>query len=196
MSRYRAAEQAGAGCLAVIAGLLLSGATCEASEDISVSVDGDLVAVTAVEMPLQEVLEAIASECGLEIRSEGALGRRVTLHGDPMPVQELLRRLLRDESYLLLSSDVDDMRSIWILASGGGESNAPEDRSDRELAVDRAIVAMSDPDAEVREEAVLSLGDIGGADVAPLLTQALADNDAAVREAAAALLEDMELAGP
>lgn len=191
MNAHRAAEHAGAAYLAVIASLLLSGATCEAREDISVSVDGDLVAVTAFEMPLQEVLEAIASECGLEIRSERALGRRVTLHGDPMPVQELLRRLLRDESYLLLSSDADARHSIWILTEGGGESDSPEDRSDRDLTLDRAIVGLSDPDADVREEAVLSLGDIRGAHVTPLLTQALTDNDAAVREAAAALLEDM-----
>lgn len=192
MNGYRAAEHAGADYLAVIACLLLSGATCEAREDISVSVDGDLVAVTAIEMPLQEVLEAIASECGLEIRSGGVLARRVTLHGDRMPLQELLRRLLRDESYLLLSSDADATHSIWILTGDGSESNTPQVRDDRVLALDRAIAGLSNPDADVREEAVLSLGDIGGADVAPLLSQALTDNSTSVRDAAAALLEDME----
>ncbi|HSD70169.1 MAG TPA: HEAT repeat domain-containing protein [Woeseiaceae bacterium] len=191
MTRTRAAEFAGAAYLTVIAALLLSGATCVAGEDISVSVDGDLVAVTASEAPLREVLEEIAGQCGLQLHSSNALARRVTLHGNPMPVEELLRRLLREESYLLLGSEADDLRRLWIFSGGDGEGELVVVPDDRRLALDHAIAAMSDPDAEVREEAVLSLGDIEGADVAPLLTQALADDATSVREAAAALLEDM-----
>lgn len=177
--------------LAVIGSLLLCGETCEARDNMSVSVNGDLVAVTASDVPLREVLEAIADECGLELRSSSALARRVTLHGKPMPVEQLLRRLLRDESYLLLRREADKMQSLWIFTSGDGGSEATQAVSDREIALDRAITGMSDPDAEVREEAVLSLGAIRGHDVVPLLTQALADDAAGVREAAAALLEDM-----
>jgi type II secretory pathway component GspD/PulD (secretin) len=182
-----------ASCLAVIGSLLFSGATCEAleSDPVSVSVDGNQVAVTAYEVPLREVLDAIADNCGLEVRSASALTRRVTLDGNPMPVEQLLQRMLRDESYLLLTSDADNVRSLWIFQSGGGGSESTQAVSVREIALDRAITDMSDPDAQVREDAVLSLGDIGGEDVVPLLTQALTDNAAGVREAAAALLEDM-----
>jgi HEAT repeat protein len=181
--------------LAVIGSLLLCGATCEALESVStsvsVSVDGDQVAVTATEVPLRQVLEAIADDCGLEVRSASALTRPVTLHGRPMSIEELLRRVLSDESYLLLKSDADNVRSVWIFPSSDGASGSTHAHGDRKLALDRAIAGMSDPDAEVREEAVLSLGDIGGEDVVPFLTQALSDNAAGVREAAAALIEDM-----
>lgn len=196
MNDRRSSEHAvTASYLAVIGSLLLCGATCEALESVSasvsVSVDGDQVAVTASEAPLREVLEAIADYCGLEVRFASALTQPVTLHGSPMPIEELLRRVLSDESYLLLKSDADNVRSIWIFPSSDGVSESTHARGDRELALDRAIAGMSDPDPEVREEAVLSLGDIGGVDVVPLLTQALSDNEAGVREAAAALLEDM-----
>jgi HEAT repeat protein len=186
---------ANAGYLAVIGSLLLCGATSEALDNapVSVFVDGDQVTVTASDVPLREVLEAIADECGLEFRSATALARPVTLHGSPMPIEKLLRSILRDESYLLLRSDAGIAQSLWIFASGGGGLEATQVPNDRELALDRAIMGMSDPDAEVREEAVLSLGDIGGHDVVPLLTQALADDAAGVRAAAAALLEDMEI---
>ncbi|HEX9851358.1 MAG TPA: HEAT repeat domain-containing protein [Woeseiaceae bacterium] len=177
--------------LAVIGSLLLCGATGEALDNVSVSVDGDQVAVTASDVPLRQVLEAIAYNCGLDVRSASALTRRVTLHGIPMPMEELLRRVLRDESYMLLRSDAGKVRSLWIFQSDSGGSGSTHVPNDRELMLDRAITRMSDPDAEVREEAVLSLGDIGGEDVVPLLTQALTDNAAGVREAAAALLEDM-----
>lgn len=192
MNDRRSSEYAvTASYLAVIGSLLLCGATCEALDNVSVLVDGDQVTVTASEVPLREVLEAIADDCGLEVRFASALTRRVTLHGSPMPVEELLRRVLRDESYILMRSDAGKVRSLWILQGGSGGSGPTHALNDRELALDRAIMRMSDPDAEVREEAVLSLGDIGGVDVVPLLTQALSDNGAGVREAAAALLEDM-----
>ena len=196
MNDRRSSEHAvTASYLAVIGSLLLCSATCKAFENnstsVSVSVDGDRIAVTASEVPLRDVLEAIADNCGFEVRFAGDLTRRVTLDSRPMPVEELLRRVLRDESYLLLKSDADNVRTVWILPGSDGVPGSLPALGDRELALDRAIARMSDPDAEVREEAVLSLGDIGGEVVVPLLTQALADNAAGVREAAAALLEDM-----
>jgi hypothetical protein len=180
--------------LTAVSSLLLCCATCDALESVSVSVDGDQVAVTASEVPLREVLDAIADSCGLEVRSASALTRRVTLHGNPLPMDELLRRVLRDESYLLLEGDTDNVRSLWIFPSGNSGSGSTQALNDRELALDLAISGMSDPDADLREDAVLSLGDIGGDDVVPLLTQALTDSAAGVREAAAALLEDMNAA--
>jgi hypothetical protein len=192
VSDPRGNEHAGqAGYLAVIGSLLLCAATCEAQESVTISVDGDQVAVTASDVPLREVLEELADECGLDFRSSSALAQRVTLHGGAMSIEKLLRSVLRDESYLLLRSDAGIAQSLWIFANDSGGSEATQTVSEREIALDRAIVAMSDPDAEIREEAVLSLGDIGGHDVVPILTQALADDAAGVREAAAALLEDM-----
>ncbi len=192
MNDPRGNEHAGkAGYLAVTGSLFLWAATCDALDNVSVSVsvDGDQIAVSASDVPLREVLEELADECGLEFRSSSALVRRVTLHGSPMPIEKLLRSVLRDESYLLLRSDAGTAQSLWIFTSDGGESAATQVLSDRELSLDRAITGMSDPDAEIREEAVLSLGDIGGDDVVPFLTQALTDNAAGVRKAAAAVLE-------
>jgi len=55
-------------------------------------------------------------------------------------------------------------------------------------------VALGDPDAGVREEAVYALGKIGGPTAISLLRFALADQEAAVREAAVQILA--ELTGP
>src|SRR3954465_3023649 len=58
-------------------------------------------------------------------------------------------------------------------------------RSERQQLIDRYAKDLRSRDAHTRAEAAENLGEMGEAEVVPLLVGALADNDPGVREAAA-----------
>jgi HEAT repeat protein len=94
-----------------------------------------------------------------------------------------------------LQSDLagGEVQSIWILAPAGAvDAESAGWSSGRDAAIDAMVLDLSNPDPDVREEAVLSLGNIGGASVVPFLLQSLADSSADVREAAEAVLDDID----
>ena len=175
----------------MLGALALCGAGTAADPALRVSVEGELVAVHAADVPVHEVLEALARHARLEIRSAAPLERRATLHTAAVPLADVLRRLLRDDSYLLVEEGAGGRRSLWILPHGDdGESGGWRSGRQFDETLDRVIVALGDPDAGIREEAVLTLGDIGGTEVIPYLSQALTDGAPGVRAAAAAVLDD------
>lgn len=176
-----------------IAVLVAGGAT--AAAPVELAVEDDRVAVRATAAPLRAVLEAIGRECDIAIRSHAELQQPVTVSLGPAPATEVLHRLLRDHSYMLLAGlGADDDRLLWILAPGGTAAAAgwSSDVSAIDAsAIDALVVALADPDPAVREEAVLSLGDIGGESVLPFVTQSLSDSSDDVRLAAEAVLDDL-----
>ncbi|MGH8221876.1 MAG: HEAT repeat domain-containing protein [Woeseiaceae bacterium] len=177
----------------MIGGLAFCAAGIAADSSVRVSVDGELIAVSAADVRVREVLEAIARHGSLEIRSAAPLDRRVTLDTAAVPLADLLRQLLPDHSYVLFEEGADGRRSLWILTDGeDGESGGWRSGRPFDEALDRAIVALGDPDAGVREEAVLTLGAIGGTGVIPYLSQALTDGAPGVRAAASAVLDNLD----
>jgi hypothetical protein len=180
-------------CRAGSLALLLFGRSAGAVE---VEIHGNLVAIRAESEPLRAVLEAVAESCNVEIHSNTLTSDLVTVDARPQPLPHLLRSLLRDHSYVLqYSDDGASRRWLWILApAGNGDADAAWSATPRDQSLDALVLDLADPDPEVRVEAVLSLGDIGGIggmEVEPFLTQSLADASDEVREAARAVLDDI-----
>lgn len=171
---------------------LLSGLV--AAGPVNVARQDDQVWFRATDAPLRAVLAAIGEECEIDIRSEATLEEAVTVSLGPMPLAAALRRLLRDHSYILLSDVAgDEVQSLWILPPAGTlDTESAGWSSGRDAAIDAIVLDLGDPDPDVREEAVLSLGDIGGPSVVPFLLQSLADSSVDVRKAAEAVLDDID----
>lgn len=188
-------EAAGSRCLAGSLALLL--AVCVPAGAVEVEVRDHLVAIRAEEEPLRTVLEAVAERCDLEIRSNTSTLEPVTVDTGPRPLPQLLKSLLREHSYVLqYSNDGASARSLWILApAGNGDAKPAWAAGPRDHSFDDLVLALADPDPEVRVEAVLALGDIGSMEVEPFLIQSLTDASDEVREAAGAVLEDIGIEG-
>ena len=184
-------EAAGLRCLAgSLASVLV---VCAPAGAVEVEVRDRLVAIRAEGEPLRTVLEAVAETCNVEIRSNTSMRQLVTVDTSPRPLPQLLRSLLRDHSYVLrYGGDGPGAQWLWILApAGNGDSNRAWSAGPREHSLDEFVLALADPDPEVRMEAVLALGDVGSTEVEPFLTQSLTDESDEVRAAARAILEDI-----
>ena len=174
----------------VVFAMLLLCATGRAEHyEVTVSVSDGRVAVTAIDAPLRAVLEALADEGMIDVTAMDALERRVDVESDYMRVQEVLRRLLRDYSYVYV--DATDVSYLRILPSSGQhDSNMWYAGSRNQL--DRIGLELTDSDPEIREEAVLSVADLDPDLAVSLLLPVSVDPDPAVREAAQAVLEDLD----
>jgi HEAT repeats len=167
---------------------------CVPAIAVEVEVRGTLVAIRAEEEPLRAVLEAVGESCNLEISSNVSTLEPVTIDTKLQPLPRLLKSLLREHSYVLQDGGAG-ARQLWILAPAGNSEALPAwSAGSLDTAFDDLVLALADPDPEVRVEAVLALGDIGGMTTAPFLTQSLTDESDDVRAAARAVLEDMDMA--
>ena len=189
-------EAVGLGCLAGSLALLL--VVCPPAGAVEVEVRDHLVAIRAEVEPLRTVLEAVAETCNVEIRSNTPMLQLVTVDTSPRPLPHLLRSLLRDHSYVLqYGGNGPGAQWLWILApAGNGDASRAWSAGLGEHSLDEFVLALADPDPEVRMEAVLALGDVGSMEVEPFLTQSLTDESDEVREAARAVLEDIGASGP
>lgn len=178
------------GSLAVLLGGLAAAAP------VDVDVRDHLVAVHARDASLRTVLEAVADSCNLEIRSSTAMRQLVTVDTAPRPLPHLLRSLLRDYSYVLQYGDGGGKsQRLWILApAGDGNAHSAWAAGHYDQSLDEIVLDLANPNPEVRIEAVLALGDLGSEEIGPFLSQSLADESGAVREAARAVLEDTGMA--
>ena len=186
-----------AGILSLTGSLALSLGSFAAAAPVEIVVQEHLISVRATDTSMRDVLDAVGKNCDIEIRSNAAMEQRVTVDTGLRRVPELLHSLLRDHSYILqYSGSGADGGSLWILAPAAESDKQPGwSTGGSDPSLDAVVLDLSDPDPEVREEAVLTLGDIGGAQVLPFLTQSLADRSGDVREAARALLDDLDVAG-
>jgi hypothetical protein len=171
---------------------------CAPAYAVEVEVRDHLVAIHAEGESLHTVLEAVAETCNIEIRSNTSMRQLVTVDTSPQPLPHLLHSLLRDHSYVLqYGGDGPGAQWLWILAPvGNGDASHAWSAGPREHSLDEFVLALADPDPEVRIEAVLALGDVGSTEVEPFLTQSLTDESDEVREAARAVLEDISASGP
>ena len=170
--------------------------------------NGDL-SVRVKAFSLRELLEEIAIQGGFRLVVYTTLDDRVTLEFQKLPLDQGLRRILRDRSYLLeyswLSSNKPfaagaQARTLWILPQGEQEDSVPRAIIEQPIAgissehwameFARLQAILTNGQSSDREEAVLELGDSGRADAVPILSLALGDENEEVRAAAvSALLE-------
>ena len=150
----------------------------------------ELVSVTAVAAPLRSVLQAMAGAGLIEIVLLDALEQRIDVDAGPLPVHQMHRLLLRDESYTFVEGPGIDR--LWVMSTGDGLpavrwAMPPGD----DARLQRIRVDLADPDPEVREEAALETVDLDAGMAVDLLLPALQDRDPGVREAAVAVLDEL-----
>jgi hypothetical protein len=162
---------------------LLAGAG-ERTDQMSVQIDGGLVSVTANDVPMQEVLDEIATLSGLRIVQHVALDRTITLNLDRQPLPDVLDELLKNDSYQLYQGVFGDDEAetdnpipgtLWIFSEGSSLDPAAT------VFFEAVILHGS---FQEKKEAIRELRRLGTPDAANTLTLALSDEDPRVRDAA------------
>ncbi|HET6469156.1 MAG TPA: HEAT repeat domain-containing protein [Geminicoccaceae bacterium] len=162
-------------------------------------------------VPLAQVLRAIGSEAGIEVRIVGELGLALPQRLDDLPVEDGIRRLVGSSNGLvmLFSPDPPRLRAIRVYGTLGAATSLsrpdPPDEvpPDAALAEDpaaamaaiRELAARRDddaarrlatylaeaPDPELRRVTAGALAAVGGDAAAAALEDALGDEDRSVR---------------
>lgn len=181
-------------------GICLLLCTAAAGAGVSVDVRKENIAVVAERATVRSILEALAEARVINVTASIPLQSPVSLQTGPEPLPLLLRRLLRPYSYTLIEYDASSGRLPRLHVFNGDDATAPlawaSHPSTGANPIDLAIADLAHPDADVREEAVLTLSDSGDPDVVTHFFSALSDRSPDVREAARAALEDMDTAVP
>ena len=97
-------------------------------------------------------------------------------------MRDIVREELRGQSYMLIETEGQAPR-LLLFPRASGE---PMPLQHLQL-----LVALGDPDPEIRFEAVLRLSDLDFPDTHAWLAAALSDPEPEVREAAEAVLDDL-----
>ena len=119
------------------------------------------------------------------------LSPQEALPAEPVVTSEayylLVRRLLRHENYLLIepAGGAGVPRILFLDDRDQANPHPP-----RLTEVEQAVLDLSHSDADIREEAVLTLADSEDTSLRAYLFLALEDPDDGVRDAAAAALDD------
>lgn len=175
-----------AGLAAVGLGLASMGASGEI--DVVVSTDDHAVGVIASDASRREILEALAAQGLLVVVSAEALDQRVDFEAGPLAPGDLVRRLLRHDSYMYVEQPGIDQ--VWVFAKGAAQPGTGW-RASHVAVPGQLTLDLTDPDPDVRVDAVLAAAELAPASVYPLLLPATQDPAPDVREAAEAVLEDI-----
>ena len=176
------------------AGLLIVGslapffAGANDGAELSVRVDNGLVSLSAQNVALQDVIQAIATQSDLRVVQHVALDRVVTLNLDRQPLPDALDELLANNSYQLYQgvSLEDEIAAgnpvpstLWIFSEGS--SFAPAATIFLETIIFHGTFRE-------KKEAIRELRRLGTPDAVQTLSLALSDEDSRVRDAAFAAL--------
>ena len=189
----------------------------ETTDAISVKFAGGRISVSASNVPVRDVIEAIADQAGLRLVEHVELDRQVTLDIDRQPLPDALAMILDNDSYTLYQAmpnadnDADVIPgTLWVFSEGTSLAPAAtvfyeavlyrgtireKKEAIRELrrlgtpaAVQAMSLALGDEDARVRDAALSALSRIGSDEALAAIASASMDSDPRTRgEAAAAL---------
>jgi hypothetical protein len=165
----------------------------------------DRLTVKVRDASVEELIEEIARQSGLNIVWYGTISERITLDFQGLALDQALARILRQHSFALASAQGREgqgtaarPRRLWIIPKGAegsppqavavNESRQEDVLQDESLDITLLIAALRSEDSWEREEAVEALGEIGGPESAQFLGVALKDEDEDVRQAAIAAL--------
>lgn len=169
-------------------GLVLASTCAFGEHGVSVSMDDRSVRLIASDASRREILEALTAQGLLVVVSAEALDRRIDFEAGPVALGELLRRLLRHDSYMHIEQPGIDQ--VWVFA----RSDSRPGSGWRTSYVDvppQITLDLTDPDPEVRIDAVLAAAEFAPVSAVPLLLPTMQDPVPAVRDAAEAVLEDL-----
>lgn len=176
--------------------LMLLALAVGADASVIVELHDENVAIVATGATLRSVLEALADQRIVDVSASIPLQSTITLSTVPEPLSRLLKRLLRPYSYALIEHDASSGLLPRLHVYAGSDPGAPFSWTARRTAahgrIDRAIADLASPDADIRQEAVLTLSDTGDPNAITHFFAMLGDPSSDVREAARAAIEDME----
>jgi hypothetical protein len=162
---------------------------------------GRRLSITAEETPLSVILQEVTRRTGLEMRGHERLQRKVSLRFEALSLRAGLQRLLTHVNHVILEGPgpTADPEPLLIVIFDRGEepSLAPTQhptfvqewkprRTDDDA---RGDALLDDPDPGMRRRAVERLRETGDRQTLGRLMDALADDNAGVREAAIANLD-------
>lgn len=170
-----------------------------------------LLSVQVRDVALGELLDEVASQCGIALVRYVALTQKLTLDFQRLPLEKGLRRILRSRSYVLQSAPptlgkqpatAARAQTLWLLPQGNEKywtqspisvatSGAKFLADESALDVSNLESVLSAGNIEDREQAAVALGKRGHARAVAPLSRALADRNADVREAAIASLAEI-----
>lgn len=177
----------------LMASLMLSSATGGwANDDVMLRGNEDSLSIAISDKPIRSVLESLAKHGLVDVTSGTTLEDRVDLQADGISLQALLSRLLRQHSYVYVQEAGVDR--LWVLPRVGGTPSTTW-QADVDDLLAQLRLDLTDASPDVREEAVLSASDLGASVAIDLVLPSASDPDAAVREAALAVLEDLGATG-
>lgn len=180
------------------AGLLIFGSLAstsadaiEGTDELSVRVDDGLVSLTAHNVPVQDIIQAIVAQYDLRLVQHVSLDRIITLRVEKQPLPDVLGDILRNDSYqlyLATSSDEDVATdnavpgTLWIFAEGS--ALAPAATVFFEAVLYQGSVTE-------KQEAIRELRRLGTPVAVQALSLALADENERVRDSAFEALENI-----
>lgn len=176
----------------IAAGLTLFSYLASAYQDqasLCVEVDSGMATVVATEVPLRDVIEALASRSGITVQSDAALATPATLsiHGEPIP--DVLRRMLRHHNFTLhLVTDATSGQPV----PGSRLSILANDGENQDAWGSQPITAPVVNSVNTREEAIYEFGESDGPAAIESLKLSLYDPEERVRSAAIAMLAATE----
>jgi hypothetical protein len=188
--------------------LIGSGPGAAADAPFALRAENDRLSLDAEDAPLEEVLEEIVKQVGVEIIIHGEIQRVVSVEFSDIPLEEGLKRLIRDFDHVFVYAATEgggvSVQELIIYAGEGvgryeastpGPITPQKRRSPLKLkgtSLESLASALEDEDPEVREEAVDLLADSEDERAVLYLSEVLLnDEDEDVRESAAMALEDL-----
>ena len=184
---------------------------------LDVRAAGPSLSVRSCGVAVGVVLEEIARQRGLVVRSYHPLDDRTNVDFEGLSLADAVARILRNHSYVLRSGLAAQTDILWIFTRGSaadhrvaenaaqlhaalsspdakirikaifGMAALNSDRAQTELG----YMAFNDPSFAVREEAINTIAEIGGTSAMPVLQQALFDPAPRIRAAAVDALGDL-----
>jgi HEAT repeat protein len=163
-----------------------------------VKVDGERLTVRLEGIPLQAALKAIERESGVALTLLTPLAEEITIAFESLPLEQGLRRLLGNHSYILFYAAAGPgqpaaLRQVKVLPRGR-EVVRTGDHREQPRVMPSLPPGLGDPDPEKRTEAVMALaaGEEPGKSLDLLIEILRQDKDNDVREAALHALESLD----
>jgi hypothetical protein len=177
-----------------------------------VEVRDDLLTVKVQQMPLEQVLKEVAQQSGIRLRIQGSLAEPVSVVFEDLPLDDGLKRLLKDRNFVLMytrgpaGAAPQQLTEVLVFSTAPASTLArrPEPESARGPARAGATggqqqggwsalisKGLQDGDPAVRKEVIEQLGALGDKRAVEPLIRALGDENAEVRTSATSALEDI-----
>lgn len=99
-------------------------------DKVDIKISNNHISVNLNNVPMRQVLEKLSTQTGIKTWiSDSVKPKNITARFEMLPMDESLRRLLRDSSYLLVHDNKGDTAtviSVYVLPFREGESNKTE----------------------------------------------------------------------